>query len=58
MHKAIEYEVKYDQRGRAIERRWSVGPVLITTAATVMLTLHGHTIWNGIAALLKVIKWW
>ena len=41
MHKAFEYEVKFGKDGRPVERRWSVGPVFITTCATVLLALTG-----------------
>jgi hypothetical protein len=58
MHKAFEYEVKYDSKGKAVERRWSVGPVLVTSAAALLLALTGHTVWSGITTLLKAVKSW
>lgn len=58
MHKAIEYEVKYDRKGRPIERRWSIGPILVTTFGTLVLALTGHTLWNGIVTFVKAVKWW
>jgi hypothetical protein len=57
MHKAFEYEVKFGKDGRPVERRWSVGPVLVTSFVMLILTLTNHTVWNGILALLKAIKW-
>jgi hypothetical protein len=57
MHKAIEYAVEFDKSGRLTKRRWSIGPVLITTAAGVFLTLTGHTIWAGIGTVLRTLKW-
>jgi hypothetical protein len=58
MHKAFEYEVKFGKDGRLVERRWSVGPVFITTSAAVLLALTGHTIWAGIGTVLQSLKWW
>lgn len=58
MHKAFEYEVKYDSRGKAVERRWSVGPVLVTSTLALLLSLTGHTVWGGITAFLKAAKSW
>lgn len=58
MHKAIEYEAKYGKDGKRTDLRWSVGPVLITTIAGVILALSGHTIWSGILAVVKEIKSW
>ena len=58
MHKAFEYEVKFGKDGRPVERRWSVGPVFITTGAGVLLALTGHTLWTGIGAVLQSLKWW
>jgi hypothetical protein len=57
MHKAFEYEVKFGKDGRPVERRWSVGPVFITTCATVLLALTGHSIWIGIGTVLKSLRW-
>jgi hypothetical protein len=39
MHKAFEYEVKFGKDGRPVGRRWSIGPVFITTSAAVLLAL-------------------
>ena len=49
MHKAIESRTKLKD-GKVVEREWSVGPVLVTTVATVVLALTGHTVFNGIVA--------
>lgn len=57
MHKAIESRTRFKD-GKIIEREWSIGPVLVTTVAGVVLALTGHTIVNGIISVLKVIKWW
>ena len=58
MHKAFEYEVKFGKDGRPTGRRWSVGPVLITSIVALILTLTGHTIWAGMSVVLKSLKWW
>jgi hypothetical protein len=58
MHKAFEYEMKYDRSGRPSEKRWSIGPVSITTAAAVLLALTGHTVWSGIVEVFKAVRWW
>ena len=57
MHKAIEFKTKLKD-GKVVEREWSVGPVLVTTAATVILALTGHTIWSDILAAVKTVKGW
>jgi hypothetical protein len=58
MHKAFEYEVKFGRDGRSLERRWSIGPVLITSIVALILALTGHTILHAAATLLKALKWW
>jgi len=58
MHKAFEYEVKFGKDGRPVERRWSIGPVLITSVVALILALTGHTILDAIATLLKALKRW
>jgi hypothetical protein len=58
MHKAIEYEAEFDKPGRLTKRRWSIGPVLVTTVAGVILALTGHTVWAGISTVLQSVKWW
>jgi hypothetical protein len=40
MHKAFEYESRFDKNGRP-ERRWSVGPVLIWGIVALVLGLAG-----------------
>ena len=57
MQKAFEYESKFDRNGKLLERRWSIGPVLVTSTFALILALTGHTIWNGILPLLKAVKW-
>jgi hypothetical protein len=56
MQNAFEYEVKFDKSGRPTERRWSVGPVLVTSLFGLILALTGHTIWNGMTAFVKAVK--
>jgi hypothetical protein len=58
MHKAFEYEVKFGKDGRPAERRWSIGPVLVTAISGVVLALTGHTTWSGILKFLATVKWW
>ena len=42
MHKAIEHESKY-KNGKLVERRWSVGPILIWGLVALVLGLAGKT---------------
>ena len=58
MHKALEYEVRFGKDGKPLERRWSVGPVFITTGAAVLLALTGHTAWTELITVLNALKWW
>lgn len=58
MQKAFEYEVEFNQPGRVLKRRLSIGPVLITTAATLLLTFTGHTLIGGLTKLWLAVKWW
>jgi hypothetical protein len=58
MDKAFEYEVRFRKDGKALERRWSVGPVLITSVVALILSLTGHTVRTEIITLLKTIRWW
>jgi len=58
MHKAFEFRRMYGKDGKPTETEWSIGPVIVTTAAAVILGLSGHTIWNGIIRLLVAIKGW
>jgi hypothetical protein len=53
MQKAIEYAVKFSKDGRVLERRWSIGPVLVTSVLAVAFALAGHTPWGVILTLLK-----
>ena len=56
MNKAFEYEVRYDSKGRLAGRRWSVGPVLITTVAGLILSFTGHSAWASIEKLVQLLK--
>jgi type VI protein secretion system component VasF len=59
MHNAFEYEWKgRDRKGRPVERRISIGPVLITALVGLVLTLTGHTLWTGMTEFVKAVKWW
>ena len=58
MHKAFEYEAEFDKGGRRLKVRWSIGPVMITTAAGIYLALTGHTIWNKLADMIALIRSW
>jgi hypothetical protein len=58
MHKAFEYEVKFGKDGRPVERRLSVGPVLVTAVSGVVLALTDDTLWGGVLKVLETIKWW
>jgi len=54
MHKAFEYEVKFGRDGRPAERRWSIGPVLVTSIVALILALTGHTIWGSEQEFVEV----
>jgi hypothetical protein len=58
MQKAFEYEAEFDKSGRLLRRRWSIGPVLITSMAGLVLALTGHSLRSGISAFVKTVKWW
>ena len=58
MKNGFEYEAEYDPRGKLVKKRLTVGPILITTMAGLVLSLTGHTVWAGLAGLWKAIRWW
>jgi hypothetical protein len=58
MKNALEYEAEYDGKGRVVRKRLYIGPVLITTAAGLVLSMSGHTVWAGLASLWKAVRWW
>ena len=43
MNKAFEYEAKYKD-GKLIERRWSIGPILISGLVALVLGLAGKAL--------------
>jgi hypothetical protein len=43
MNKAFEYESKYKD-GKLIERRWSVGPILVSGFVVLVLGLAGKAL--------------
>jgi hypothetical protein len=51
---------KRHRNGTVEERELTIGAVVVTTAATLVLTLCGHAIWVGITsaltALIKVVR--
>jgi hypothetical protein len=59
MQHAFEYEWKgYDRKGRPIERRWSIGAVVVRGFVGLLLALSGHTLINGLVKLWLAVKWW
>jgi hypothetical protein len=43
MNKAFEYESKYKD-GKLVERRWSVGPILVSGLVALVLGLAGKAL--------------
>ena len=43
MNKAFEYESKYKD-GKLVERRWSVGPILVSSFVGLVLALAGKAL--------------